>query len=317
MQKEAQYYPFGLVMSGISSKAAGRVENKRKFNGIEYNTDFDLNISEAFFRTHDTQLGRWWQLDPKPNEFESLYAAMGNNPILKADPLGDTAKFYNEQGVLIGQRADGSKRITPTVVGNDNLNTFSGIYNSGRKHFNNEADYIKAMQGTGITYDTKSISKFYSDNKSKFQANSVGGESLASAVRVKVNGQAVDKNSLKAEATGNTVLNDGIVTVGTNPTKSANSMTGSVQDAGPEPNRSGSIHLHPTHTKMDVSWYDGITIRGVTIYGGSPSPGDHSEHARSVKMGDTNNGVRSIVVDSKYIYLYNSSSNQTITIPRL
>jgi RHS repeat-associated protein len=165
---ETQYYPFGLPMSGISSKAAGKVENKKKYNGIEYENAFDLNMGETFFRTHDPQLGRWWQVDPKPNEFESLYAAMGNNPILKADPLGDTAKFYNEQGVLIGQRADGSKRITPTIVGNDNLNTFSGIYNSGRKHFDNEADYIKAMQGTGITYDTKSFSTFYTNNKGKF-----------------------------------------------------------------------------------------------------------------------------------------------------
>ena len=40
-------------MTEISSKAAGKLENKKKFNDIELNTDFDLNIGEALFRTHD------------------------------------------------------------------------------------------------------------------------------------------------------------------------------------------------------------------------------------------------------------------------
>ncbi|HET8689089.1 MAG TPA: RHS repeat-associated core domain-containing protein, partial [Methanosarcina sp.] len=79
-------------MAGISSKAAGKLENKRKFNGIEHNTDLDLNQYDAFFRNADPQIGRWWQIDPKPNTSESPYSMMGNNPISKADPLGDTIK---------------------------------------------------------------------------------------------------------------------------------------------------------------------------------------------------------------------------------
>jgi RHS repeat-associated protein len=83
-------------MSGISSRAANTLENKHKYNGIEYENSFDINIGEAFFRTHDPQLGRWWQIDPKPNASISQYASMENNPIRFIDPLGDTIVLPNE-----------------------------------------------------------------------------------------------------------------------------------------------------------------------------------------------------------------------------
>jgi RHS repeat-associated protein len=70
--EETQYYPFGLPMNGISSKAAGKVENKKKFNGYEENKDLDVNWLESFYRTYDPQLGRFWQIDPKPNYTEDV-----------------------------------------------------------------------------------------------------------------------------------------------------------------------------------------------------------------------------------------------------
>jgi hypothetical protein len=57
--EETHYYPFGLVMNGISSKGlSGVVDNKKKYNGIEQNTDFDLNLYDAFFRNLDPQIGK-------------------------------------------------------------------------------------------------------------------------------------------------------------------------------------------------------------------------------------------------------------------
>ena len=79
------------------------MENKTKYNGYELNTDFDINLYESLYRTHDPQLGRFWQLDPKPNEFESLYAAMGNNPITKFDLYGDTVRIGAERNGANGQ----------------------------------------------------------------------------------------------------------------------------------------------------------------------------------------------------------------------
>lgn len=86
-------------MAGISSKAAGSLENKKsKYNGYELNTDFDLNLYESFYRTHDPQIGRFWQLDPKPYYEESLFIAMGNNPIKNSDLLGDKYKLKGSDG---------------------------------------------------------------------------------------------------------------------------------------------------------------------------------------------------------------------------
>lgn len=89
--EETHYYPFGLTMAGISSKAAGVLENRKKYNGIEFNNQLELNTYEAFYRNLDPQTGRWWQIDPKIESMEmwSPYASMFGNPISNQDFLGD------------------------------------------------------------------------------------------------------------------------------------------------------------------------------------------------------------------------------------
>lgn len=78
-------------MSGISSKAAGGIENKKKYNGIEFDNDLDLNTYEAFYRDLDPQTGRWWQVDPKTENMEhwSPYTSNYDNPLKNKDLLGD------------------------------------------------------------------------------------------------------------------------------------------------------------------------------------------------------------------------------------
>ncbi|HEV7332740.1 MAG TPA: DUF6443 domain-containing protein [Flavisolibacter sp.] len=91
--EETHYYPFGLTMAGISSKAAsfGQPENKKKYNGIELENDFEIQTYDAQFRELDPQIARWWQIDPVTDGYEHIspYASMYNNPVTISDPLGN------------------------------------------------------------------------------------------------------------------------------------------------------------------------------------------------------------------------------------
>jgi RHS repeat-associated protein len=94
--EETHYYPFGLTMAGISSKAAGSLQNRNKFNSGnelqdgEFSDGSGLETYDAVNRMYDPQLGRFFQIDElgEANEDVSSYSFSHNNPIVFNDPLG-------------------------------------------------------------------------------------------------------------------------------------------------------------------------------------------------------------------------------------
>ncbi|HWB90839.1 MAG TPA: RHS repeat-associated core domain-containing protein, partial [Puia sp.] len=100
--EENHYYPFGLVMQGISDRAVkwNYAENKYRGNGgdelqnKEFSDGSGLEEYDAFFRLYDPQIGRFGSIDPLADVFEgySPYSFAGDNPIGYNDPLGLAGK---------------------------------------------------------------------------------------------------------------------------------------------------------------------------------------------------------------------------------
>jgi RHS repeat-associated protein len=81
MLEETHYYPFGLTMSGISSKRISSLENKKnKFQNQEFNDDLGVDYYEFRYRNHDPQIGRFIENDPLSDKypFNSPYSFSEN-----------------------------------------------------------------------------------------------------------------------------------------------------------------------------------------------------------------------------------------------
>ncbi|TXJ23469.1 MAG: hypothetical protein E6Q24_18100 [Chitinophagaceae bacterium] len=89
--EESHYYPYGLKIAGISSKAAGKLGNKYGYQGDYAENEEETGYDEFDLRMYDGQIGRWIGVDPY-DEFASGYVGMGNDP----------ANFVDENGGSVG-----------------------------------------------------------------------------------------------------------------------------------------------------------------------------------------------------------------------
>jgi RHS repeat-associated protein len=91
-----------LVQQGISSKAAGKLENKYKYNGKElqskeFSDGSGLEWTDYGARMYDQQIGRWHCTDGKAELYQNItpYAYAANQPTNAIDPEGNLIIFIN------------------------------------------------------------------------------------------------------------------------------------------------------------------------------------------------------------------------------
>jgi RHS repeat-associated protein len=89
-------------MSGISSKAAGKLENRYKFGGKEiqhgeFSDGSGLEQYDFGAREYDPQIGRWGMLDKLSDKYFNLspYSFVANKPTIAIDPDGKRIIFVN------------------------------------------------------------------------------------------------------------------------------------------------------------------------------------------------------------------------------
>lgn len=123
--EETHYYPFGLVMEGISSnalKGSSYPENKIKFGSKELQndefSDGGLEYYDFSARNYNPQIGRWHSADPLADKYQNLspYNYVANNPVKYLDPDGRLMK--DKDGNIIVTTEGKIRSAQPILISN-------------------------------------------------------------------------------------------------------------------------------------------------------------------------------------------------------
>ena len=139
------YSSFGTQLGGRNYSSGSY---KYGVNGQEKSTEINENLYTAEYWQYDSRIGKRWNIDPKPMTGLSPYATFSNNPILKYDILGDTARVgTGANGNPTGQLG---QQFTFTNDGTLSNNEFNSMQQSFLNNLNQQ------VNNSGRTYTSNS-----------------------------------------------------------------------------------------------------------------------------------------------------------------